>query len=164
MDFLSIDLGTIVFSWINLLILFFGLKHFLFQPVQKILTQRQEETDRAITDAEQASHDADAAKAEYEQQLKTAKESSAEMMRQATRKAQQRSDEIIAQAKVDAQGIREQNQAELERERNRAEQELKQDVSDLAVLVAEKVVEREVRPEDHEKWIDEFIGAMEEQS
>ena len=160
MGFLSIDLGTILFTLINTLILFFGLKHFLFKPVQKILTERQEAVDQTMKDAEDARTRAEQAESEYTEKLTGAKEESAEMLRIATRKAQKRSDEIIAQANAEAAGIMQQNRDELEREKRRAESELRSEVAGLAVLAAEKVVEREINPDDHARLIDEFIDSV----
>ena len=94
LGFFSIDIGTILFSWINLMILFFALKHFLFKPVQKILSERQAAVDQTLQNAEAARERAEAAESEYTEKLTKAKEESAEMLRSATRKAQQRSDEI----------------------------------------------------------------------
>jgi len=119
MGFLSIDTGTIIFTLLNTLILFLGLKHFLFKPVQKILTERQSAVDQTLQDAEDARTRAEAAETEYNEKLAAAKEESAELVRKATRKAQQRS-----------------------------------------VMVAEKVVGREINPDDHARLIDEFIDSV----
>ena len=160
LGFLSIDIGTILFSWINLMILFFALKRFLFKPVQKILTERQAAVDQALNDADEARARAEAAETEYTEKLTQAKEESAEILRNATRKAQQRSEEIVANARNAAAGIMQQNQDELEREKRRAESQLRSDVSELAVLVAEKVVGREINQNDHARLIDEFIESV----
>ncbi|MCQ2416723.1 MAG: F0F1 ATP synthase subunit B [Oscillospiraceae bacterium] len=160
MGFLSIDLGTILFTLINTLILFFGIKHFLFQPVNKILEERRQAVDKTMQDAEDARTRAEQAEAEYAEKLADAKEESAEILRNATRKAQRRSDEIVTQAKEEAAGILQQNRDELEREMRRAESQLRSEVAELAVLAAEKVVEREINPEDHARLIDEFIDSV----
>lgn len=160
MGFLSIDIGTILFTLLNTLILFLGLKHFLFAPVQKILTERQTAVDQTIRDAEEAKTKAETAEAEYTEKLAAAKEESAAMLRNATRKAQQRSDEIVSAAKQEAAGILRQNAEEIEREKRKAENELRSEVAGLAVLVAEKVVEREIDPADHARLIDEFIDSV----
>lgn len=160
MGFFSIDLGTILYTLLNTLILFLGIRHFLFKPVNKIITERQNAVDQTLRDAEDARSRAEAAETEYTEKLAYAKEESAEMIRTATRKAQKRSDEIVAQAKADAAGIMQQGRDELEREMRRAESALRSDVSGLAVMVAEKVVEREINPADHARLIDEFIDSV----
>ena len=123
LPFLSIDTGTILFTLINLAILVFGLKHFLFKPVNSILAERQSAVDKSLNEAEQAKSEAEAAKAE-------------------------------------AAAVMQQNAAELEREKRRAASELRAEVSGLAVMVAEKVVEREINPADHARLIDEFIDSV----
>ena len=160
LGFLSIDLGTILLTLCNTLVLCLGLKHFLFKPVQKILSERQAAVDQTLQDAEDARSRAEAAETAYTEKLANAKEESAAMLRNAKRKAQQRSDEIVAQAKAEAAGIMQQNRDELERERRRAESALRSEVSGLAVMVAEKVVEREINQEDHARLIDEFIDSV----
>lgn len=160
MGFLSIDTGTILFTLLNTLILFLGLKHFLFEPVQKILSERQAAVDRSLEDAESAQKRAEEAEAAYNAKLVNAQEESAEIVRRATRKAQQRSDEIIAGAKADAASIRQHNEEEIAREKRRAQIELRSEVAGLAVSVAEKVVEREINPADHARLIDEFIESV----
>lgn len=160
MGFLSIDIGTILFTLLNLLILFLGIKHFLFKPVNGILEKRQEEVDRTLREAETAKSEAEAEREAYSQKLAEAKEESAEMLRKATRRAQERSDEIVAAAKAEAASVMQQNEQELERERRRAATALRGEVSGLAVAVAEKVVGREINQADHERLIDEFIDSV----
>ena len=137
LGFLSRDIGTILFTLFNTIILFLALKHFLFKPVQKVLEDRKAAVDQSLLDAEEAQNRAKAAEAEYHEKLANAKEESASMLRSATRKAQQRSDEIVAKAREEAAGIMQQNRDELERERRRAESALRSEVSGLAVAVAE---------------------------
>ena len=162
LDFLSIDVGTILFTLINTLILFLGLKHFLFRPVNAVLQQRQNTIDKALQDADSANAEAQSRKEEYEQRIAAAKEESAELLRNATRQAQRRADEIVATAKADAAAVMQQNAEELEREKRRAEKELRNEVSSLAVLVAEKVMDREITPDDHARLIDAFIDSVED--
>ncbi|MBR5371098.1 MAG: F0F1 ATP synthase subunit B [Oscillospiraceae bacterium] len=160
LGFLSIDIGTILFTLANTLILFLGIRHFLFKPVNNVLEARQAEVDKSIKAAEEAKANAEAAEQEYREKLTAAKEEAQTMLRNATRKAQQREEEIIASAKAEAAGIMKQNQAELEREKRSAERALRSEVSGLALMVAEKVVEREIKPEDHARLIDEFINSV----
>ena len=87
LGFLSIDIGTILFTLCNTVILFLALRHFLFEPVQKILTERQTAVDQSIRDAEDAKARAEATENEYTEKLAKAKEESAAMLRNATRKA-----------------------------------------------------------------------------
>ena len=79
------------------------------------------------------------------------------MIKAASKKAQLRSDEIISEAKNEASAILARADEDVEREKKRAQNELRGEVSELAVLVAQKVVEKEITEADHERFINEFI-------
>lgn len=161
LDFLSIDVGTILFTLINTLILFLGLKRFLFKPVNAVLEQRQQAVDRSLREAEDAKVSAENARAEYAERLAAAKAESAEMLRNATGQAQRRADAIVAEAKADAAAVMQHNAEELEREKRRAAKALRAEVSELAVLVAEKLMAREINAHDHARLIEAFIDGVE---
>jgi len=86
-----------------------------------------------------------------------AREESAEIIRAASKKAHLRSYEIIADAKKEAGLIMAKADEDVEKEKKRARNELREEISELAVLVAQKVVEKEITESDHEKYINEFI-------
>ena len=99
LDFLSIDIGTILFTLMNTLILFLGLKRYLFAPVNAVLEQRRLTIEQSLREAEDAKIAAGHSKAAYEEKLSAAKEESAEMLRRTSRQAQRRAEEIVAAAK-----------------------------------------------------------------
>ena len=159
-DFLSIDLATIIPTWLNLLILFLVLKHFLFKPVNKILDSRKEEVANAYKEADEAKENAKALEAEYSNKLEGAKEESAEIVREATKKAQVRSDEIIADAKNEARAIVDNAHDQIEREKKIAVNQIKDEITDIALGAAAKVVEKEVSSKDNERLIESFIDSV----
>jgi F-type H+-transporting ATPase subunit b len=79
------------------------------------------------------------------------------MIKAASKKAQQRSDEIISDAKSEASAILAKAGEDVEREKKRAQNELRGEISELAVLVAQQVVEKEITEADHERFINDFI-------
>ena len=89
--------------------------------------------------------------------MEGAKEESAEMIKAASKKAQQRADEIISDAKSEASAILAKAGEDVEREKKRAQNELRGEISELAVLVAQQVVEKEITEADHERFINDFI-------
>lgn len=157
LSFLSIDIGTIIFTLCNLLILFLVFKHFLFGRVHKILDERQNDVADRFKKADDAMEHAKSLETEYSDLMDGAKEESAQMIRDASKKAQQRSDEIIADAKKEAAAIKVRADEDIEREKKRAENELRGEISSIAVLVAQKVVEKEINEADHDKFINDFI-------
>ena len=157
LGFLSIDIGTIIFTLCNLLILFLVFKHFLFGRVHKILDERQNDVSETYNKADAALEHAKSLESEYSGLMEGAEEESAQMIKAASKKAQLRSDEIISEAKNEASAILARADEDVEREKKRAQNELRGEVSELAVLVAQKVVEKEITEADHERFINEFI-------
>ena len=157
LSFLSIDIGTIFFTLCNLLILVWVFKRFLFDKVHKILDQRQLEVSQTYEKADEALENAKKLETEYTGLMENAREESAEMVKAATKKAQAHSDQIIADAKNEAAAIKVRAEDDIEREKKRAQNELRGEISELAVLVAEKVVEKEISEADHERFINDFI-------
>ncbi|MBR3921350.1 MAG: ATP synthase F0 subunit B, partial [Oscillospiraceae bacterium] len=102
LEFLSIDPGTIVGTLLNTLILFLVIKHFLFGKVNQILEERKKYVEDSYSEADKARETAKALEAEYDEKIRNAKEESADIIRSATLKAQQRSDEIVFAAKNEA--------------------------------------------------------------
>ena len=156
MPFVNID-WTLIFQWGNLLILYLVIKKFLFGPIQKIIESRENEVQTLYDTAEQAKNDAVAMKEEYSKHLANAKDEANEILKNANKKATVRSEEIIRDAQEKASAIVARADVQIEMERKRAFEEVKQDISDIALLAASKVVERELSAQEHERLIGEFI-------
>ena len=164
LDLVSIVPWEIITQLINLLLLFQLLKHFLFKPVQNILNARQAEIDKSYADAETAQTRAEELRDEYEKRISDAKAEAADIAKAASRKAQAHYDEVVGTAKADAARLREKAEAQIEQEKKKAMNELKDEISGIAVDIASKVVEREIDEKDHEELISEFIKGVGEAS
>lgn len=164
LDLVSIVPWEIITQLINLLLLFLLLKHFLFKPVQNILNARQAEIDKSYADAETAQTRAEELRDEYEKRISDAKAEAADIAKAASRKAQAHYDEVVGTAKADAARLREKAEAQIEQEKKKAMNELKDEISGIAVDIASKVVEREIDKKDHEELISEFIKGVGEAS
>ena len=164
MQLVSLAPLTLIAQWCNLLILMLLVKKFLFKPVVNILQQRQDEVDKIYADANKAKDEAKTLRADYENRLASAKEEAGEIVRSATATAQRKSVEIVdeAQAKVNAMMAR--AEAEIAQEKKKAINEIKDEISGMAVDIASKVVEREISAKDHEKLIEDFIKNVGEAS
>ena len=158
--FLTIDPVTMITTLINTLILFLVLKHFLFKPVNKILDERKQNVEETYRQADEKLSEAARLESEYTEKLANAKEESAEIVKNATKRAQTRSDEIIAEAKKEASSLMVKANADIEKEKKRAVNQIKDEISDIALAVAEKVVEKEIDPKDHERLIESFISEL----
>ena len=168
-DLVTLAPWTFIFQICNLLILTAGVKHFLFKPVQQILAKRKEEIEASYTEAEKAEGDAQAMKEEYETRLASAKEEAAEIVKSAIFDAGATTqevtttvtgEELVSAARAEAAALKSKADAEIESERRKAAGELKNDISELALDIAGRVVEKEIDPETHKELIDDFISRV----
>ena len=141
----------------NLLITMLLVKKFLFQRVQKILDQRQALCNAQLEEAASARQKAAQTQAQYEAALAQAKAEAGEIAKAADRTTAAHSEEILEDARRQAQAMLAKAEADIAQQRKKAVNEVKDELGGIAVDIASKVVEREVRPEDHAKLIDEFI-------
>lgn len=158
--FVSVDMWTTLFTWGNLIILYLFLKKLLWVPVKNVIDQRQAEIDGLYNDAETSKVAANEMKDQYEQKLRDASIEAAGIVKEATDRASRKGDEIVLQAQEEAAALKRKADRDIEMERARAMNELKDQISDAAVQIAGKIVEREVKAEDHDKLIQNFIDKV----
>lgn len=159
-QFIGFNPWTALFTLINLVITFLILKKFLFKPVKKMIDDRQQEIDGLYADADAKIAEAESMRKDYAAKLEGAKEESAELLRSAKATAQQRSDEIVRSAKDEASAIKQKAMNDIALEKKKALNEVKDDISGIALEIAEKVVQRELKPDDQSALVDEFIEKM----
>lgn len=153
----DINTSTIIFTLINTLIIFLLYYFFLHKKVVAILDKRADMVNKQIDEAEQAKADSAAIKQEYEAKLAESKEEAGRIVAAATKKAQQREDEIIAQANSEAASIKAKAEESIERDKKRAVNEIKDQISEIVVLAASKVAEKEISEKDNEDIINNFL-------
>lgn len=160
LDLVSIDPGTIVFTLINTLIIFLIFRIFLYKPVCNILEKRREMAAAEIADAQKAKEAAEKAEQEYTARLADAKSEAAEIVKQATLKAQKREEEIVSEANQKAAEIRAKAEENIERDKQRAKNEIKDEISEMVVMAASRVVEKEISAKDNEDIISKFLSEV----
>lgn len=159
-SFVGVNLWTMLFAWANLLIVYLFLRKLLFGPVKKMIDTRQGEIDGLYKDAQDSKDKANELLSEYEDKLSHANQECEELLRTAQRKAQLREEEIIKDANAQAARTVRRAQEEVELEKKRAINEVKNEVSQMALDIAGAVIERDIKPADHEVFIDDFIKNM----
>ena len=164
LDIISVNLWNILISLANLLILFTLFKKFLFKPVQNVLNARREQVDKIYSDAEEDRMSAVSMKQEYEARLSAARDEADGIVRNAVQSAQRRGDAIVAEANSQASHLKQKAEEEIAHEKRQMLMDVREEISDLAVSIASKVVEREIQKKDHENFVDEFIKNVGEQS
>ena len=159
-EFLNINFFTALFTLVNTVMLFLVLKKFLFKPVMKMITDRQKEIDDMYTDADTAKENALAMEAEYKQKLSQAAVTGERMVKEAVERGQRREEEILRQANMEASAIMEKASADIALEKKKALNDAKDEISDIAMAIAEKVVGREISSADHSDLVDSFIDRL----
>ena len=159
-SFVGVNLWTMLFAWLNLLIIYLFLRKFLFGPVKKMIDSRQKEIDDMYESAENSKTEAEAFRQDYEKKLESAETESEEILRKAVRRAQLREEEILKEANDQAELIRRRGEEAVELEKARAINEIKDEVSDMAISIAAAVIERDINKADHDAMIDDFINGI----
>jgi len=158
--FVGVNFWTALFILLNTLIIFFVAKKFLFGPVMKIITDRQQEIDDLYTQAGTARDEAQKLQSEYEEKLSEAAATSERLVKEATVRAQGREEEIIREANQRAEAIRAKASADIAQEKKKALNDAKDEISVIALAIAGKVVGRELDAEDQSKLVDSFIEEL----
>ncbi len=160
MDFLTIDVGTILYTLINTLLIFLAFRFILFKRVDAIVEQRRLEVEATYTAADDDRAAAASERDKYAQLMAGAKEESAQIISRAQKNAQREGDAIVESARQEAQAARDKAQQDIAREMVQAKGELKGEISDLAMELAQKIMEKEISKDDHERLIDDFLEKM----
>ena len=163
-SFLGVNPWTALFALANFLFLFFMLRRFLFKPVMAILEKRRAEIEGHYEEAEKAETAAKTMKADYEEKMAGAREEADRVIRTATESANAMSQSIVSDAREQAGQIKRRAESEIEMERRKAFDEVKGELSGIALDIAQQVIEREVKEKDHEAFINEFIENVGEAS
>lgn len=158
--FLGVNPWTALLTLANTIALFLVLKKFLFKPVMKMIEDRQHEIDTMYDEADQAKQNALSIQAEYEQKLSVAAETSEKMVKEAVARGKNREEEIIRQARADAAAIMDKASADIAQEKKKALNDAKDEISGIAMSIAEKVVGRQLNDADQSKLVDQFINEL----
>ena len=162
LDLISVNLPHMIITILNLLILFFVIKKFLFKPVQRILAERQGQVDKIYADAELAKEAAEKDKAAYSEKMQNAEKEADAILQSAAKTAERNSDIVMAEASQKANALLQKAEADIAQERKKAVNEIKNEISDLSVSIAGKVIGREINAADHQALIDGFIEHLDE--
>lgn len=159
-SFIGVNFWTALFVLLNTLAIFFVAKKFLFVPVMNMIKQRQEEIDNMYLEANNAKDEALALEAEYKEKLSQATLTGERMVKEAVERGQHRQEEILRQANLEAEAIMAKASADIAREKKKALNDAKDEISVIAIAIAEKVVGRELSGADHSELVDGFIDRL----
>ena len=159
-SFIGVNFWTALFVLLNTLTIFFVAKKFLFGPVMKIIAERQQEIDSMYLEANHAKDEAIALEAQYKEKLSLAAATGERMVKEAMERGHSREEEILRQANEEASAIMAKASADIALEKKKALNDAKDEISDIAMAIAEKVVGRELSNADHSDLVSSFIDRL----
>jgi F-type H+-transporting ATPase subunit b len=157
LDVISVNIWQMLASLLNLVLLFLLVKFFLYVPVKKILAKREAELEDHYVKAEAAENEANENRKEWEDTLSGANERANEIIKSATESAKLRSQTIISDAESRADSIVRQAEVSASLEMKKAQDGIKREIVEVSSTLSEKLLEREINPDDHRALIDSFI-------
>ncbi len=149
--------STMLPTWLNLLLLYFILKKLLYQPIVNIMEQRKNEVEGMYSSARDKEETAKGLVEEYTDKLNQSKDEASEIIKNATVYAKKNEEAILEEARKEAANLINKANAQIEQEKKKTYENIKTDISELSVAIAEKIIQKEISKDEHEALILEFI-------
>lgn len=149
---------SIVMIWITVMVLFLVLKKFFFEKVKNFMETRSNSIQDAFDSAEAVNRRADEKMQNYTKRIANVEAEGREIIRDAKIKADAQAREIIEDANKQATEIMNKAEKNIEREKQKAMEEMRKEVAALAMLAAERIVEREIQNIGQDEIVDEVIN------
>jgi F-type H+-transporting ATPase subunit b len=142
---------------INLLILYIILKKFFWEKIREFMKERENAVRDAFDSAEAMNKRADEKMRNYSARIANVEEEGREIIRQARAQADVQAQEIIEDARKQASELMAKTERNIELEKAKAMEEMRQEIGTLALMAAEKIVGREIDNIGQEKIVDDVI-------
>lgn len=155
---------TLIATICNLFVQMYIVKRFFLDKILAVLDQRRKAADQQISDAQAAKEEAMSIKHTYEQNMLQATAQANTILANAQKTASERSEKIIGEAQQQAAQIKSKASADIAMEKKKAINDAKNEISDLAMAIAGKVVGRALNSEDQAGLIDRFIDELGDQT
>ncbi|MCR5303478.1 MAG: F0F1 ATP synthase subunit B [Lachnospiraceae bacterium] len=157
---LKLDPINILFTIVNILVLFTLVKRFLFKPIHKILDERQAQADSVLADATKARDEAEKLKTENEKLLKSTEKERDAILSEAREKAAVEYEKVVSEAGKKAEEITVEADRDAENEHERMLEDARRDITDLVVEAGSKLSMTKADPESDRVLYDRFLEAL----
>ncbi|PNZ78964.1 ATP synthase F0 subunit B [Mammaliicoccus stepanovicii] len=153
----GVETGTILFTLITFLILLALLKKYAWGPLKSIMDERENAINKDIDDAHAAKVNAKKLEEENREVLKKTQEEVQTILDDAKHQAKIQQEQIINEANLKANGLVQSAQAEIQQEKQKAIADINNRVSELSVLIASKVINKEISEQDQKGLVEKYI-------
>ncbi|GAB6153341.1 F0F1 ATP synthase subunit B [Desulfosporosinus burensis] len=148
---------TVVATVLSFLLLVYFLSKLAWKPLMKMMEERRTNIENMLASAENERQQAEKIKREYQEEMRKARQEAQEVIAKATKVSEDRAKEILTASHEEAEKIKKSALVEIERERDRAISEVKAQVADMSVLVAEKIIRQKLDMKGQGELIEQFI-------
>jgi len=152
--------ATLILTILNFILIVAVLAAILWKPMLKFLDDRAAKIDESLRLAEENKKRAEELKQEYDDIIKEGRLKASEIIDKSMNMASEESRQIISKAREQAQSTVEATKQEIAQEAERIKGELRKEMASMTVLLAEKVLEREIKEADHQKLINRSLEAL----
>ena len=156
----QLDPGLFIWTILTFLILFFVLSKFAWRPLLEALESRENTIRSSLDAAEKAKQELESLNAETETIISEARSEAQSIRLEAKSAAEKVKADIIAQAGEDAKKLRDENEKQIQVEKDRAINEIRQEVVDLTLTVAERVIRKNLSKEDNQDLIEDSLKTL----
>ena len=163
-DYLRINLYDAVLVLISTLLIVLIVKKFFWNYVRQYLEQRQAFIQSQLYESKAKLQESEKLKTQYEEKMANAKQEALDLISAAKNTASREAGEIVSKARDDAHAIKEKAEMEIEHEKAKVREQLKEEISEVAFLAARKIVEKELDESTHKKYVEDFIDEAGEQT
>ena len=157
MEALGINLPGLVTHIISFLVLLAILRLFLYKPIVNMLDQRSQRIRESLEAAERAREESAQSQEEVQAQLEAARAEGQQLIASAREVADRFREEETAKVRQEIESERARAEANIQRERDAAIEQLRSEFADLAITAAERVVERSLDEQAHQDIIDRVL-------
>jgi F-type H+-transporting ATPase subunit b len=154
---LSINITSMIINVVGFLILLGLLKKFAFGPLFGIMEKRRIFVQEQIDSAEKNRIQTDSLLAEQKQAIQQARKDALEIMEQARQTSTKQADEMIHQTRAETARLKEEAMRDIENEKNKAITALKSQVSAMSVMIASKIIEKQIDAKSQEELVEHYL-------
>ena len=151
------DWGLQIWTLLTFLVLFALLAKFAFKPIAQALDRRGESIKKSIEDAEKQRADAKKLMDDYQKQLADARNEAGKIIDEARQLGERVRKEVVDKSNAEASAAVQRAQEEIQRQKDKGIQEMKDTVAALSVQIASRVIEKEVNEATHRQLVDNLI-------
>jgi F-type H+-transporting ATPase subunit b len=148
---------SIVLHIINAAILLVALYFLLLKPVRKFMNARTDSVNAKLQSVTDAQQELEGQKQAARQEIEAARKTAEDIVAQSVAQAQEQAEKVLEDAHTEAENIIMQAQSEAESMRQSAREEMRGEVAGFSVMLASKILQREVNQRDHEQLVEEFL-------